>query len=464
MLLKYFYDKPLAQASYLIGCQRTREAVVIDPMRNIAPYLQAAAEEGLTITHVTETHIHADFVSGVRELAAHTGARLFLSAEGGADWQYGYGDAARGDQHLHDGDVFYVGKVEVRAMHTPGHTPEHLCFLVTDTANADRPMGIFTGDCVFVGDMGRPDLLETAAGIVGAKEIGAAGQWQNVLKFRELPDYLQLYPGHGAGSACGKALGAIPTSTVGYEKMFNPAFQFRDEASFVRWLLADQPETPRYFKQMKRVNREGPALIDTLPTPEPLEGFVLAEIVKSGANVIDARMIDEVGSLITGAIRIPPGTQFNTYAGWVVNFDQPTYLIAEADAVRSLTAELRAVGVDQVMGYFTPEVVESAEKFIAQTDAKGAQTLIDQGALVLDVRGASEFSEGHIDGAVNIPYGLLASHAAELPHETPMIIHCQSGARSLIASSILDKLGFTNMINMIGGFEAWQRADQAVTP
>ncbi len=458
MLLKYFYDKPLAQASYMIGCQRTREAVVIDPMRNITPYLLAAAEEGLTITHVTETHIHADFVSGVRELAAQTGARIVVSAEGGADWQYGYGS----DQLLHDGDVFRVGLVEIRAMHTPGHTPEHLCFLVTDTANADRPMGIFTGDCVFVGDLGRPDLLETAAGVVGAKEIGAAGQWQNVLKFRELPDYLQLYPGHGAGSACGKALGAVPTSTVGYEKMFNPAFQFRDEASFVRWLLTDQPETPRYFGHMKRINREGPPLIDSLPSPQPLEGFVLGEMIKSGANVIDARMMDETGSWITGAVRIPPDTQFNTYAGWVVNFEQPTYLIAEEDAVRSLIAELRAVGIDQVLGYFTPDVVESSEGFIAQTDTDGARTLIDQGAFVLDVRGANEFSDGHIEGAVNIPYGMLAARAAELPRETPLLVHCQSGVRSLIAASILDNLGFTNVINVVGGYDAWQRANQAV--
>ena len=225
MLLKYFYDEKLAQASYLVGCAKTGEALVIDPMRNVTPYLRAAEKEGLRITHVTETHIHADFVSGSRELAAATGATVYLSDMGDDDWKYGYADDPR-VVLVRDGDFFMVGNIKVDVLHTPGHTLEHIAFQITDTAAADRPIGVFTGDFLFVGDVGRPDLLEEAAGYKGTKEPGARMQYQTVQKFKGMPDYLQIWPGHGAGSACGKALGAIPSTTLGYEKLFNPAFQY----------------------------------------------------------------------------------------------------------------------------------------------------------------------------------------------------------------------------------------------
>ncbi len=243
MLLKYFYDEKLAQASYLVGCAKTGEALVIDPMRNVTPYLRAAEKEGLRITHVTETHIHADFVSGSRELSATTGATIYLSDMGDDDWKYGYADDPR-VMLVRDGDFFMVGNIKVDVLHTPGHTLEHIAFQITDTAAADRPIGVFTGDFLFVGDVGRPDLLEEAAGYKGTKEPGARMQYQTVQKFKTLPDYLQIWPGHGAGSACGKALGAIPSTTLGYEKLFNPAFQLADEDAFVRWLLGDSLSRP----------------------------------------------------------------------------------------------------------------------------------------------------------------------------------------------------------------------------
>ena len=229
---EYFYDEKLAQASYLVGCVATGEALVVDPARNVTPYLREAEKEGLRITHVTETHIHADFVSGSRELAAATGATIYLSDMGDADWKYAYAD----DPSVilvRDGDSWKVGNIKVEVLHTPGHTPEHIAFMITDTAGADRPMGVFTGDFLFVGDVGRPDLLEEAAGYKGTKEVGARQQFQTVERFKALPDYLQIWPGHGAGSACGKALGAIPSTTLGYEKLFNPAFQFGQENAFV---------------------------------------------------------------------------------------------------------------------------------------------------------------------------------------------------------------------------------------
>lgn len=233
MFLKYFYDKSLAHASYMIGCQRSGEAIVIDPSRSVDQYLDAATAEGLRIVGSAETHIHADFVSGSRELADRVGAKLYLSDEGPADWKYQFA-VQHASELLKHGDVFHVGKVRLDVMHTPGHTPESISFVLTDEGGgANVPMGIFTGDFVFVGSIGRPDLLETAAGVVGSAELGARQLFQSVQKFRALPDHLQVWPAHGAGSACGKGLGAIPSSTVGYEKLFNPALQFHDEQKFV---------------------------------------------------------------------------------------------------------------------------------------------------------------------------------------------------------------------------------------
>ena len=214
MFFKRFYDDGLAQASYLIGCESTGEAVVVDPNRDIGQYVAAATADKLRITHVTETHIHADFVSGSRELADRADAKLLLSGEGGRDWQYAFAAQSHA-QLLNDGDSFTVGRVRIDVIHTPGHTPEHLAFLVTDLASSDKPTGLLSGDFVFVGDVGRPDLLERAAKKVGTMEAAAHQLFRSIQRFRELPDYLQLWPGHGAGSACGKSLGAMPQSTVG---------------------------------------------------------------------------------------------------------------------------------------------------------------------------------------------------------------------------------------------------------
>ena len=244
MFFRRFYDDQLAQASYLVGCQATGQALVVDPNRHIEPYLRAAEAEGLRVTHVSETHIHADFVSGARELARRAGATLLLSDTGGADWRYRYA-AEDGATLLADGDRFLVGRVEVKALHTPGHTPEHLTFLVTDTTVAGEPMGALTGDFIFVGDVGRPDLLERAARVAGTMETSARQLFQSLQRFAALPDYVQLWPGHGAGSACGKSLGAVPQSTLGYEKRFNWAFAVEDEDEFVRAVLAGQPDPPR---------------------------------------------------------------------------------------------------------------------------------------------------------------------------------------------------------------------------
>ncbi|MCU0498726.1 MAG: MBL fold metallo-hydrolase [Anaerolineae bacterium] len=459
MLLKYFYDERLAQAAYLIGCAKTGEAMVIDPMRDITPYLAAAQKEGLRITHVTETHIHADFVSGIRELAAATGARMYLSAMGDQDWQYAFADDPNVTR-VYDGDQWMVGNIRIEAIHTPGHTPEHLVYLFTDTVLADAPMGMFAGDFLFVGDMGRPDLLEEAAGVIGTKVNGAKAQFANLQKFKNLPDYLQILPGHGAGSACGKALGAIPSTTLGYEKRFNPAFQLTDEAAFVDWLLSGQPEPPRYFAQMKQVNRDGSPLIADLPLPQHGDAAQLTQLLQTGAQVFDLRHREQfVRSHRRGAISIPssnPG--FSTYVGWLVDYTRPIYLIVQDESdLSEILIALRAIGVDQISLFFTPDAIgpnaESLPTIRAEDLAHYSAPL-----MLLDVRGQTEYADQHLSGATHIPLGFLPKRIDQLPRDRTIITYCASGYRSQIAASWLRAQGFDSVINLADGQTAWAQS------
>ncbi len=452
MLLKTFYDRALAQASYMIGCQETGEALIIDPARDITPYLQAAEAENMRIVQVTETHIHADFVSGVREVAAQTGARMFLSGMGGEHWQYAIADA--NTTLLYDGDVWMVGNVRIEVIHTPGHTPEHLIFAITDTVNAAVPLALITGDCLFVGDMGRPDLLETTE-----SEIGARGQFQNAQMLKTLPDYLQILPGHGAGSACGKALDAVPSSTLGYEKLVNPALQIDDENSFVEWLLSDQPPAPRYFAQMKRINKAGAPLLSTLHQPERMERFLLNDVLRSNALVIDARRRN---LHVACALHIQPTDSFSTYAGWFVDYAHPVHLIAASEQVDDLVGKLRAIGVDHIAGYFLPDEIDMHSKPLPAISVDDAAERLRKGALLLDVREASEYQQERISGAVNIPYHDLPLHFDDLPTDQPIVIYCTSGTRSQIAASLLERHNFTHFAHIEGGIDAWKAAGRPV--
>jgi hydroxyacylglutathione hydrolase len=360
MFFRRFYDEGLAQASYLLGCQATGQALVVDPNREVNAYLQAAEREGLRVTHVTETHIHADFVSGARELAHRVGARLLLSDAGGDDWRYRYA-AAAGAELLRDGASFCVGRLTFSVWHTPGHTPEHLAFLVTDTAAATEPMGALTGDFIFVGDVGRPDLLERAAHMAGTMEQGARQLFRSLRRFERLPDFLQIWPGHGAGSACGKALGAVPQSTLGYERRFNWAFAVDDENAFVRAVLAGQPDPPRYFAEMKRINKDGPRLLGDARRPARLSAEQLAATLGGGATVVDTRPAREfVASAVPGTINIPAGRAFTTWAGSLLPYDRDFYLLADernGTAIDGLVRGLAGIGLDRVAGYAGTEVL-----------------------------------------------------------------------------------------------------------
>jgi hydroxyacylglutathione hydrolase len=463
MLLKRFYDEGLAQASYLIGAEKTGEALVVDPLRDVEPYLLYAAEEDLCISHVTETHIHADFVSGARDLVRQTGARLFLSAEGGADWQYRF-DATESAELLRDGDTFTVGEIRVESRHMPGHTPEHLVFFVTDSAAADKPVGVFTGDFIFAGDVGRPDLLERAAKVAGTMEDAARVLFQSLRKMREFPDYLQLWPGHGAGSACGKSLGSMPSTTLGYERLFNWAFQESDEDDFVRAVLAGQPEPPRYFGRMKLLNRDGPAPRRT-PAPRRIDASSLGAILDSAsATVVDARSSGRfAGGFIPGTINIPGGRGFATWAGSLLSPDRDIVLIADdGERADALTRELSLIGLDRVSAWAAADVIDGWETLgrtldrVRALDARAVAAL--DGAEVIDVRANSEWEAGHIPGARHIFLGDLLDAVDELPHDGPLVVACQGGSRSSIGASLLRAQGFTNVMNFSGGFAEWRNA------
>jgi hydroxyacylglutathione hydrolase len=436
---------------------------VIDPNRTIEQYLAAAQRAGLRITAVTETHIHADYVSGARELAQRTGAQLYLSDMGPAEWKYAYA-AEAGATLLHDGDRFMVGNVRLEVLHTPGHTPEHIAFLVTDTAHACLPMGIASGDFVFVGDVGRPDLLERAAGFGGTMDAAARQLFHSLERFRELPDYLQVWPGHGAGSACGKALGAVPQSTVGYEKAINWALDIRTESAFVDAVLDGQPDPPAYFAQMKQVNKAGPA-----PRPTSLPPLLalddLAPALAGGLGVVDTRPADAYADgHLPGTINIPAGDGFLGWAGWLLPYDRPVGLIVEEGQLEQVRDELLLIGLDQVAGYWTPAALDGQPlaQYNRQSAAELRPVIARNGVLLLDVRTPAEYAAGHIPGSRNIPLGRLAAQIGALPSGQPTIVYCQGASRSPIAASILQAHGWKTVTEINDGFDGWQASGAPV--
>jgi hydroxyacylglutathione hydrolase len=462
MILKRFYEERLAQASFLVGCPASGEAVVIDPNRQVERYVDAARTEGLRITTVTETHIHADFVSGSRELARRTGALLAVSAEGGPEWQYAV-SGEPGVRLLREGDEIRAGSVLLKIRHTPGHTPEHLTFLLTDGAAGAGPVGAFTGDFIFAGEVGRPDLLERAAGIAGTMEAGARDLFQSLQSFRELPDRLLLWPGHGAGSACGKKLGGMPVTSLGYEKLANWAFQTENEAQFVAKVTEDQPEPPRYFAEMKRINKLGAEAVQ--PAPIHLDAGTLgAVVVSEKAQVVDLRpAADFAAGFVPGAISIPLEKSFLSWAGALLNSRQEIYLIGEEAQVREAASALMLVGLERVKGWFAPPALDywrGQHGQLATMEQVGLGQLLERkqrGQLVVDVRSGAEFRAGHIPGALHIPLGRIPEAAGGIPTDTALMVHCQGGSRSPVGVSVLWRMGFRRLANFAGGFAEYQR-------
>ena len=437
MFFKQFYDNHLSQASYLVGCQRTGEAIVIDPVRDLTKYMEVADSEGFKITQAAETHIHADFASGIRDVAERLNANIYVSGEG--DDQLSYKNMPKHTNFVKNQDIIQVGNIKLEVLHTPGHTPESISFLLTDEGgDSSVPMGLFSGDFIFVGDIGRPDLLEKSVQMEGTTEIGAKQMYQSIEGVKNLPDYIQIWPGHGAGSPCGKALGAIPMSTLGYEKINNWAFNVTDESKFVETLTSNQPAPPHHFAQMKKINQLGMNMY------QPYNVFPSLDNVRIAFDLRSKEAFH--GGHTEGTINIPYNKNFINQIGWYLDYENSIDLIGDKSTVEQATHTLQLIGFDNVAGYRLPKS-EILTQFIHSVDMTGKEEYI------LDVRNEEEWNNGHLDQAVNIPHGKLLNENIPFNKEDKIYVHCQSGVRSSIAVGILEKKGFENVVNIREGYQ-----------
>ncbi|MCS6966719.1 MAG: MBL fold metallo-hydrolase [Candidatus Kapabacteria bacterium] len=457
MFFRLLYDEVLAQASYLVACEATGEALVVDPTRDVDRYHELAGRNGFRITAVAETHIHADFLSGSRELAQRTGATVYLSGAGTPDWRYRW--AHNGATLLHNGDAFRVGQLLVTVLHTPGHTPEHLCFAITDRGRgATYPVGVFTGDFLFVGDVGRPDLLESAVGEQGVARKSAEELFESLQILETLPDFVQVWPGHGAGSACGKALGATPQSTIGYERRYNPALQIANRERFVEFVLRGQPDPPLYFARMKRLNRDGVPLLGRMPQ---LRSLAVSELrlLPPEAWVVDTRSWDDFRKgHLDGALFAPLTRAFPTVVASYVPEDAPVVLIVSGQLVSEVVRQLVRVGIDTFLGYLEPRALEHpgfSLRTLPEIEVEEISVPRQRHEVVLvDVRNQDEYQAGHIPGALHAPYARLPEYLERLPREAELVVYCQSGERSAYAAAYLQRQGFRVQLYR-GGFREW---------
>jgi hydroxyacylglutathione hydrolase len=445
-----FSDEGLAQVSFLIGCDRTRQAVVVDPRRDVAIYVDAARQHGAELVAAIETHVHADFVSGARELSA-AGARVITGP--GAALHYPHHEAA-------DGERLQVGDVTLQFLHTPGHTPEHIAVLATAPGSPSR---LFTGDLLFVGAVGRPDLL----GSEQTKQL-AHQLFGSLRRILTLDDEVEVHPGHGAGSLCGAGIGNEPSSTIGRERRQNPMLQYTDETAFVAAVLGDLPDTPPYFARMKRVNQAGPALFDLtrgerkVPAIKPAAA---AALTADGALLIDLRSAEAFAAAHPyGGINLGFGSKVGYWGGWVLPPDQPMVLLADEPAqAQEAATQLLRVGLDRVEGYVAGgfDAWRDASLPVAALDVISAAELKSAIAdnetfTLIDVRTPKEWRAGHIDGAVNIPLGELPARLADVPRDARILVLCEAGYRSSVAASILASEGINPLVNVSGGMTAYR--------
>ena len=457
MVLKQFYLNCLAHASYLVGDQQTGVAVVVDPQRDVDQYLAFADEQHLRIEHVILTHLHADFLAGHLELRDRVGARIYLGARAQAEYAF---------TPLGDGSTIDMGRVRLRALETPGHTPESISILVIDRdASETVPAAVLTGDTLFIGDVGRPDL-RVALGWA-ASELGGLLYDSLHDKLMALPDSSLVYPAHGAGSLCGKALSKETVSTIGEQRRVNYALQPMTKDEFVKLVTADQPDAPPYFTYDAVLNsKERPTLDDALERevqPIPLDGVLALRQI--GAQLLDTREPgDFAAAHLTGSINVGLRGQYATWAGTVLDREHPIVVIADPGSERESAVRLGRIGFDHVAGFLMgglrsladrPELEGSTERLSPQVTAER----VDAGqAVLVDVRAPGERAERRIASSVALPLNQLAARAGELPRDRPVIVHCAGGYRSSIAASLLTRAGFTQVSEMAGGIAAWESA------
>jgi hydroxyacylglutathione hydrolase len=454
MYFEQFYLTCLAHASYMIGSDG--EAAVVDPQRDVDLYLKAAEEQNLKIRHIFETHLHADFVSGHKELSARTGAKIYIGAQANAEFSH---------VPLTDGFEVKMGAVRIRALETPGHTPESVCLVVTDESESNEPSAVLTGDTLFIGDVGRPDLSRTHT----PREL--AGLLYDSLheKLLALPDAVKVYPAHGAGSLCGRAMRAERSSTMGMERLTNYALQIGSREEFVAQLTTNLPARPDYFLEDAEINRSGAGTLTELPPLPALSPAEVQLLLQQSANVLDVRSGDEFAAgHVPGSICIALSGQFASWAGGILGIHSRPVLVGDNDAqIDEARLRLARVGVEDLRGYLVGGFAAwtKAGMAVAKTAQISAQELeqkLRDGSVVasnvLDVRREGEWQAGHI---TNVQCRALDTFAHELPvvdRERPVVVHCKSGYRSIIACSLLERGGYSQVVNVVGGFDAWHAA------
>lgn len=457
MIFQQFYLNCLAHASYVIGDEQTGIAAVVDPQRDVDRYLAFAEEHRLRIQHVFLTHLHADFVAGHLELRDRLGATIYLGASARTEYSF---------SPLRDGTVVEFGRVRLRALETPGHTAESVSILVYDLArNTGEPYAVLTGDTLFIGDVGRPDL-RVALGW-SAAELGGMLFDSLRMKLLSLPDASLIYPAHGAGSLCGRAISKETVSTIGEQRRLNYALQPMSKETFVELVTADQPDAPPYFTYNAVLNsQEHAALGETLGGMKPLTLDRVLELQESGAQILDTREPDEFASVhLAGSINIALSGQYATWAGTVLTTTQPIIIIANPGSENESALRLGRIGFDHVVGYlsdgvrsleFRPDCTVFTERLSA---SYAAQLLASsEPPLPVDVRTPREREQKLIHGSVHIPLNHLTERAAELPKNRPLLLYCAGGYRSSIAASLLQRCGFSQVGEIAGGIAGWEAA------
>jgi hydroxyacylglutathione hydrolase len=460
MYFKQFYLACLAHASYLIGSQG--EAVVVDPQRDVDQYIIEAETQGLQIKYVIETHLHADFVSGHRELAARTGAEIVFSEKAGATFPH---------RAVREGAEIKIGTVVLRVIETPGHTPEGISVLVIDTESSSQPQKVLTGDTLFIGDVGRPDL---AGGKGFTPQMMAEMMYDSLhQKLLRLSDEVEVYPAHGAGSMCGRNISAETSSTIGEQKRSNYALKPMSRDEFVRMMTSELPAAPAYFSEDAEINRDGAGPLAALPTPAALSPLEVSDLMSHGYVVIDVRSADEFGDAhVPGSLNIGLGGQFAIWAASLIPLQSPIVIVADSEAgVDEAQTRLARVGMERAQGYLKGGINgwKDAGLDVASVPQITVHQLKDliasqRDLRVLDVRRPSEYASGHVPGAVSEPLSNLIERVPVLKLESPgsTAVICGSGYRSSAATSILQQHGFTNLVNVAGGTNAWISAGQAV--